>query len=328
MLVHEAAPALPENLAIIDDFDVLFAEFVEYARNALNHSEATLRWYRRAYSSYRRYLTLNADAPAAVFRARMYDLPLWIAAMRTRMHRGKRISAIAVNSMWRGLRRFFVDLEARHGRVNPFRGEKQPKFDPAPPKARDVDDCRSILDTAYHYPWPEPHVAYKRHLAKAALAVMLYSGLRRGEVVMLQNGDVDLKNGTIQIERGKGPAGGHKRVAYVSHELRTILHAYLRERNLLGESFRSGAFFVSPKTRRGLSFEGLRKITEKVRRASGVPFTAHVLRHSFITHLLRADVPIHIVKELAGHRNITTTLGYLRVFNEDLARGIEKIRFR
>lgn len=240
---------------------------------------------------------------------------------------GRKLTAIAVNTYWRGLRRFFGDLEARHGRVNPFHGMKAPKFQTPVPKAKSADDCRRILAAAYHLPWPEPHVRYKRALAQAVIGVMLLAGLRRSEVIGLRNGDIDLPNGTLLVAHGKGEAGGRPRTAYVSPDLQRILTTYIHERDRLGEDFARAEFFVSPKSRRGLSLEGLRKIVAKIARASGVSFSSHVLRHSFITHLLRSEVPLHVVRDLAGHRDVATTLGYLRVFNDQLHAGIRKMRF-
>jgi integrase len=146
--------------------------------------------------------------------------------------------------------------------------------------------------------------------------------------VRLRNADIDLGTGTIHVEEGKGVAGGRTRKAYVSPDLRAILREYDRERQKNLSFYERPDYFVSAKTGKALSLEGLRKIVEKIRRASGVDFSAHTLRHSFVTHLLRSDVPLHIVRDLAGHRNIATTLGYLRVFDEDLSRNIGKMRFR
>ncbi|HEV8420233.1 MAG TPA: tyrosine-type recombinase/integrase [Actinomycetota bacterium] len=44
--------------------------------------------------------------------------------------------------------------------------------------------------------------------------------------------------------------------------------------------------------------------------------SAHILRASFITHLLNAGVPPQVVQELAGHENMATTNEYAAVFNE------------
>jgi integrase/recombinase XerC len=178
------------------------------------------------------------------------------------------------------------------------------------------------MDAAEHYPWGSE---YTRSLAVAVTATMLYAGLRRGEVVKLKFGDVDLDAGTILVRQGKGAFGGRDRRAYVSDDLRRTLRRFARLREKLG--FVAPEFFVSPKTKRGITFESLRRMLERIRAASGVRFTAHMLRHSFVTHLLKSGVGIHVVARLAGHRQISTTMGYASIFEEDLASGIDKLRF-
>lgn len=41
-------------------------------------------------------------------------------------------------------------------------------------------------------------------------------------------------------------------------------------------------------------------------------FTAHALRHSFCTNLLRAGVPLELVSQMANHQNIQTTMRYVK----------------
>lgn len=47
--------------------------------------------------------------------------------------------------------------------------------------------------------------------------------------------------------------------------------------------------------------------------------TMHVLRHSYATHQLERGVPIHRLRDLLGHADISTTEIYLHVLPKDLA---------
>lgn len=77
---------------------------------------------------------------------------------------------------------------------------------------------------------------------------------------------------------------------------------------------------------KGLSVNQLKRLTTLIQRASGVAFSPHCLRHSFVTHLLRSGVAINVAQELAGHASITTTAGYLRVWDEDKKAQIARLR--
>lgn len=57
-----------------------------------------------------------------------------------------------------------------------------------------------------------------------------------------------------------------------------------------------------------------RQIKEACRRAGITKrITSHCLRHSFATHSLEENVPIHVLQSLMGHVNIETTETYLHV---------------
>jgi site-specific recombinase XerD len=54
---------------------------------------------------------------------------------------------------------------------------------------------------------------------------------------------------------------------------------------------------------------------------------AHVLRASFITHLLRNGVPVQVVRDLAGHENIATTNEYAATLSGDRRRAVARLAF-
>jgi site-specific recombinase XerD len=51
----------------------------------------------------------------------------------------------------------------------------------------------------------------------------------------------------------------------------------------------------------------------------------HVLRASFISHMLRRGVPIQVVRDLAGHADLTSTNLYSAVFDTDRRSAVESL---
>lgn len=318
------AASLPQKLTdrslaflswTIRDLDRRFEEFIEYADGVLGHSVDTRRNYKGAYGNFRKYLT---SYPPEEFQRRLFDIEGWIA-----WNRRRGMAPISLNTYWRMLRPFFQDLEKRDGVQNPYQFLKPPQLPSSLPKARSLDECKHILAAAENFDWP---TTYERWRAVAIIGVLLYAGLRRREVLRLQFMDIDLESRTIRVNKGKGRAGGKDRVIAIAPELREILARYIIERRRRG--FAGPGFFASMQTGQGISLATFRRIINTIRRASGINFSVHSLRHSFITMLLANGVPIHVARELAGHSSIVTTAGYLRVFDEDKQKQIKKLNFR
>jgi site-specific recombinase XerD len=322
---RSSAPGLPtgvprpEGLLTLDRLDAQFRAFLEYAATVKNHSDQTLSWYRGSYSNYRKYLLATTELPVDAFTQRAFDLDDWI-----RWNHHRRIEGVTMNAYWRGVRAFFTDWEHRGAGPNPFRGARAPKVRSYVPKALAHDDCVRIMATARNYPWPTP---FERALALAVLGVMLYAGLRVGEVRRLLVADVDLREGTIRITRGKGQGGGKDRTAYIAPELVALLRDYVQERFRRSDGRQPAEFFMTAVTGRGIGIFTVTHIIRRVRVASGIAFSAHVLRHSFVTHLIRSGAPIHVVRDLAGHASISTTIGYLNVFDEDRRATLQRLQF-
>jgi integrase len=311
----EPASGDDERFRTLDRLDLRFEDFLEYTRTGLGHADASRRWYRCAYQNFRTFLIERGAAFGGDIRPNLFAIAEWV-----RWNREKRRTPVTLLNYYRGLEVFFRDLEARDGIPSPFRGERTPAAPKRAPKARTPEECRRILDAARNVPWPSP---FHRARVVAMLGCMIYAGLRKGEVLRLQFEHVNLGDSTLRIERGKGRFGGKDRMAYMPAELAILLREYVRERARL--RLETPEFFCGLKGR-GLSDSTLRRIIARVRRASGVPFSMHSLRHSFVTMLLKSGVPLHVASELAGHNDIGTTAAYLRVFDDEKRTEARRLR--
>lgn len=142
--------------------------------------------------------------------------------------------------------------------------------------------------------------------AKAAITVLYSAGLRLSECAFLKLSDIDSKRMIIRIEKGKG---NKDRNAVLSHRTLELLREYYKEYRPDYWLFES-SFKEKPTS--------ARRIQDYVRiagRKSGITkhVTAHILRHSFATHLLEAGHPLTVIQELLGHANVKTTTMYTHV---------------
>jgi integrase len=149
--------------------------------------------------------------------------------------------------------------------------------------------------------------------ASAHLVVLLggEAGMRCGEIAALEWEDVDLQKRQLCIQRSewKGhvtvPKGGRLRYVPMTTRLVTALrgHRHLRCRRVLCQL--DGTSLTT------------KMVADHVRRAArgaGLPsHGAHVLRHTFVSHLAMRGAPARAIQELAGHRDIGTTQRYMHL---------------
>jgi integrase len=142
----------------------------------------------------------------------------------------------------------------------------------------------------------------------AIVAVALKAGLRRGELLALEWGDVDFTNAKIYVRRsawrGKvtRPKGGRHREVEMSPKLQEILKAH---RHLKGK-----LVFSNPDGSMMTRDEIKRIIPTACKKAGLRPLRWHALRHSFASQLTMDGVPLRVVQELLGHATIEMTMRY------------------
>ena len=136
------------------------------------------------------------------------------------------------------------------------------------------------------------------------------AGLRLGEMLALERGDLDFERRHICVERAvwkghEGPVKGmHLRRVTMTKRLTAALrtHRHLRGPKVALQA--SGEPFT------------MKTVQDAVGRAAvaaGVRHGVHILRHTFCSHLAMNGVPVRSIQALAGHKSLTTTLRYMHL---------------
>lgn len=191
------------------------------------------------------------------------------------------------------------------------------------------------------------------HRAQTAAMIMMYAGLRRGELMALTWSDIDLKNRTITVNKAVEFAGNTGKVVPTTKTesgMRTvyipdILVEYLKNqprKTFLVSCQVSGKLHSETSWKRMWesymntmnakygdfsSIIGTAPKKSQKKRPMIIPtFTPHQLRHTYITMLYLAGVDVMTAKEQAGHSDIQTTLNiYTHLDKNHKQKNIDKL---
>ncbi len=139
------------------------------------------------------------------------------------------------------------------------------------------------------------------------------AGLRRGEIIGLEYSDCDLVRGEITVERSDwrgnqtSPKGNRFRRVPMTSRLKQALKGH---RHLRGPRVLYRANGEPP------SAHILHTWMMKAQRRAGLKVTSgglHILRHTFCSHLAMRGAPAKAIQELAGHKDLSTTLRYMHL---------------
>ncbi len=146
---------------------------------------------------------------------------------------------------------------------------------------------------------------------KTLLMATYSGGLRVGEVIALQPGDIDSIQMLLHIRRGKG---ARPRTVMLADSLLIGLRQYWRR-------YRPAQPWLFPSPRNPERHISTREVQRRFRQAADAAqirksCSMHSLRHAFSTHLLESGVDLTILQKLLGHRRIATTMRYVHLRTE------------
>jgi integrase len=150
------------------------------------------------------------------------------------------------------------------------------------------------------------------------LLLALFTGMRRSEILPLKWQHLDLKGGTLAIPRTKN---GDPLELPLSDFL---IDLFRQRQSVVGQSQ-----WVFPSHGETGHLAEVKSFIARVRQASGVKFTLHDLRRTFISIAESLDIPAYALKRLLNHRVAgDVTEGYIVISTERLRRPVEAVAAR
>ncbi len=271
------------------------ASFMKYLRYEKRFSPHTLIAYENDLRQFFDFLSITynitniAEGTHSIIRS-------WMVSM---IEGG--MNARSVNRKITALKTFYRYL-IREGTIktNPMQKIQSPKMAKRLPEFVDESNMDTLLDQT---PFSNDFDGRRNIL----ILEMLYgTGIRRTELVNLQQEDVNFHMGQIKV-LGKRKK---ERIIPINNELKQKIKEYLSEKDKL-EQKDEEFLFVNKKGKKlteSVVYNVVKKYLSQVTTLQKK--SPHVLRHTFATHLLNNGADLNAVKELLGHANLSATQIY------------------
>ena len=286
-------------------------QFLNYLRYERNASSRTVQTYETALREFESYLT-HRDNGLSIDRA---DTDLIRDWMENLMDKGNSASTInkklsALRSFYRfSLKRKLVEHDPAHCLTGPKKSKPLPQF----LREGEMDKLLDGME------WDD---SFNNVRARTIIILFYEAGLRRSELVGLDDADVDFSASHLKVTGKRNK----QRIVPFGEELRSALLHYMEVRDrALQDPVDQGALFLSDKGKRMTDSQVyvivrhyLSAVTTLKKRSP------HVLRHTFATAMLNNGAGLESIKDLLGHESVSTTEIYTHTPFEQLKRVYKK----
>jgi len=186
------------------------------------------------------------------------------------------------------------------------------------PKILREDQQKNLLDS-----FNTRYITPQRN--KLMVKLMLNAGLRLAETLDLEWPNLDTERGVLTVKNGKG---GKDRRLFLSPSFCSQLDLWRNEQKewLKIETAPNYVFTTSNNTR--INPRYVRAMVKRQCEKANLPSWVHphTLRHTFATDLYRKTKDIRMVQKALGHADLSTTMIYTHIVDDDLKEEMQNLR--
>lgn len=162
---------------------------------------------------------------------------------------------------------------------------------------------------------------------KTMIKLMLDSGLRLSEVINLKWEHINLMSGKLEVIEGKG---AKDRIIYINEETIKQLKSWKdRQAKKLQEKGQPKAKLVFTTLKgKKLNPANVRSMVYNYSDKAGITkkISPHTFRHTFATDLYRETSNIRLVQKALGHSDLSTTMIYTHIVDDELEQAMKNFR--
>jgi integrase/recombinase XerD len=153
------------------------------------------------------------------------------------------------------------------------------------------------------------------------MRLMLKAGLRASEATALRPEHVDLMSGKLTVREGKG---AKDRTLWIGEEVLEELREWTVR---CGKETENSEFLLPTRKGTEVATSHLRRSVKRYARKAGIEevdrVSPHTFRHTFATRLYRETSNIRMVQKALGHSDLSTTMIYTHVVDEELETALK-----
>ncbi len=165
------------------------------------------------------------------------------------------------------------------------------------PRPLEADQIMSMLKVCYN----------TKH--KVILYLLYGCGLRIQELIDLKWSHIDRASGVIYVIQGKGKKD---RKVQLYPDLIHLLEDYYKE---FRSECRGNPYVLKGQVKQQYTQSSINQVLKQLAKKAGIKRNvhAHLLRHSYASHLLESGIDLRTIQELLGHYSSKTTEIYTHV---------------
>ncbi len=279
---------------------MLKSKFVSYISLEKGYSPHTLTAYQHDLNSLDTYLketeNISLFSPETITQIRHRRIRAWMGVLIN-----QNLSARTVARKLSSVKAYFHYLQ-KTGVIeqNPAKALKIPSFEKKLPAFLKESETVALFEEL------DFSEGFEGARDRCILELLYGCGLRRSELIGLQEADIDLHERSL-IVMGKGQK---QRILPFGKAVADSMAQYVHHAKSQGVSL-SKAFFVRPNglpLYPKLVYRLVQKYLSQI--SSLHQRSPHVLRHTFATHLLDKGAELNAIKELLGHESLAATQVY------------------
>jgi len=153
-----------------------------------------------------------------------------------------------------------------------------------------------------------------------AFTILFYTGLRLNELQALRVGDIKelIKNRSVKVELDKTLS---ERKLYLSDDFeRELLNIFDLDEDSENRVISKGANKNKKSGIHPITF--IAHVNKIMKECLGDGFTSHSFRQGLISEMGSKSVNVKIISKFIGHRDIKTTLGYIKPTDSDIENAL------